>query len=158
MSDYELYHHGVKGMKWGIRRDRKKSSTLKSYRTSRKNDPKTDVLKINRPNSAARSYYRGERTHSFTTYKKQQSIMNQKISGLTKAEIENGRYRVARARNIKRKAASGVMGVAVGALVNPALAPVVALGANWLTGGHYYQGQSATYGSRRADRENKRKS
>lgn len=25
MDSYELYHHGVKGMKWGVRRNRKKS-------------------------------------------------------------------------------------------------------------------------------------
>lgn len=43
MND-EIYHYGVKGMKWGIRRDRRVSDKTKSYRTSRKTDPKTDFF------------------------------------------------------------------------------------------------------------------
>lgn len=158
--DTELRHHGVKGMKWGVRRDRRVSDTLKSYRTSRKTDPKTDFLKLNRANSAARNYYRAQRTNMFQTYRKQNAIMDKKISGLSKAQIENGRYRVARARNIKRKTVSALMGVGVGvATVSTAgaaavpLAALVGVGANYVTGGHYYQSQSATYGSRRANRE-----
>ena len=38
-----------------------------------------------------------------------------------------------------------------------AVAPITAIGMNYITGGHYYQGQSATYGSRRASRELKQK-
>lgn len=157
--DEELYHYGVKGMKWGVRRNLVRE-TAKSYRTSRKTDPKTDFLKINRPNSAARSYYRAQRTPSFRTYKKQTAIMDRKISGLSKDQIENGRYRVARARNIKRKTVSALLGVGagvatagtVGAAAIP-IAGLVGVGANFITGGHYYQGQSATYGSRKARRE-----
>lgn len=158
--DEELYHYGVKGMKWGIRRDRRVSDKTKSYRTSRKTDPKTDFLKVNRPNSAARSYYRMHTAKTLGTFKKQSTIMDRKISGLTKDQIENGRYRVARARNIKRKTVSALLGVGAGvatagtagAAAIP-IAGIVGVGANFVTGGHYYQGQSATYGSRRARRE-----
>ena len=85
----ELYHYGRKGMKWGQnifgkRKTNPLKKKTKEYRDSKKTDPKTDFLKINRPNSAA-------------------------------------------------------------------------LGMNYITGGHYYQGQSATYGSRRAARELKQK-
>ena len=159
MND-EIYHYGVKGMKWGIRHDRRVSDKTKSYRTSRKTDPKTDFLKINRPNSAARSYYRAQTTRSFSTYQKQTAIMDKKVSGLSKSQKENGRYRVARARNIKRKALSTLIGAGAGAATlgtaGAAAVPVAAIvgvGANYVTGGHYYQGQSATYGSRRARRE-----
>lgn len=158
--DEELYHYGVKGMKWGIRRDRRVSDKLKSYRTSRKTDSKTDFLKINRPNSAARSYYRAQRTPSFRTYKKQTAIADKKMSGLSKDQIDNGRYRVARARNIKRKTVSALLGagagIATAGTAGAAAVPIaglVGVGANFVTGGHYYQGQSATYGSRRAHRE-----
>lgn len=86
--------------------------------------------------------------------------MDRKISGLSKDQIENGRYRVARARNIKRKTVSALLGVGagvatagtVGAAAIP-IAGLVGVGANFITGGHYYQGQSATYGSRKARRE-----
>ena len=155
----ELYHHGVKGMKWGIRRDRRVSNKLKSYRDKSK-DPKTDFLKINRPNSAARSYYRQHKAKTMSTYLKQSTIMDKKIVGLSKDQIENGRYRVARARNIKRKTLSALLGVGAGVASIPVAGPgsvaiggAVAVGANFVTGGHYYQGQSAAYGSRRARRE-----
>lgn len=160
----ELYHYGVKGMKWGVRRNRDVSNKTREYRTSRKTDPKTDFLKINRANSAARSYYRAQRTSNFQRYKNQNAIMDKKISGLSKEQIENGRYRVARARNIKRKTVSALLGVGAGVatvgtggLAAVPIAAVVGVGANFVTGGHYYQGQSATYGSRRAEREIKQK-
>lgn len=159
-----LSHYGVKGMKWGIRRNRKKSNTSKSYRTSRKDDPRTDFLKLNRPNSAARNYYRTQRTNSFKRYQKQNAIMDKKMSGLSKQQIENGRYRVARARNIKRKTVSTLLGATAGiasastvGIAGVPIAALVGIGANFVTGGHYYQGQSATYGSRRAGREDKQK-
>lgn len=162
--DEELYHYGVKGMKWGVRRNRDVSNKTREYRTSRKDDPKTDFLKINRPNSAARSYYRMHTAKTLGTFQKQSTIMDRKIAGLSKGQIENGRYRVARARNIKRKTVSALLGVGAGvATVGTAgaaavpIAAIVSLGANYVTGGHYYQGQSATYGSRRAEREIKQK-
>ena len=159
-NGHELYHYGVKGMKWGIRRDRRVSDKLKSYRTSRKTDPKTDFLKINRPNSAARSYYRSMTAKTLSGYRRHTQIADKKMSGLSKDQIENGRYRVARARNIKRKAVSTLIGTGAGVaavgIAGPAGIPIggiVGIGANFITGGHYYQGQSATYGSRRAKRE-----
>lgn len=42
--EYELYHHGIKGMKWGVRKDRKaaqigyKSTSIKSALSRRSND------------------------------------------------------------------------------------------------------------------------
>lgn len=156
-----LSHYGVKGMKWGIRRDRQVSDKLRSYRTSRKTDPKTDFLKINRPNSAARSYYRSMTAKTLPGYRRHTQIADRKMAGLSKDQIENGRYRVARARNIKRKTISSLIGVGAGigaaTVAGPAglaVGGLVGVGANYVTGGHYYQRESATYGSRRARREN----
>ena len=160
-----ICHHGIKGMKWGVRRYQDDDGTLtaagkkraaksltKEYRKSRKDDPRTDFLKLNRANSAARDYYRTQRTRNFLTYRNAESKMNRKISGLSKDQIENGRYRVARARNIKRKTlsvltATGVT-IATGGLVP--LGVLAGVGMNYVSGGHYYQGQSASYGSRKA--------
>lgn len=163
-----ICHHGVKGQKWGVRRyqnedgsltaagkKRKASEVKKSFRTSRKTDPKTDFLKLNRANSAARTYYKREKTHNFEKYKSRNAQLDKKISGLSKDQIENGRYRVARARNIKRKTlsvltATGVT-LATGGIVP--LGILAGVGMNYISGGHYYQSQSATYGSRRASQK-----
>ena len=165
----ELYHYGRKGMKWGQnifgkRKTNPIKKKTKEYYDSKKTEPKTDFLKINRANSAARSYYRAQRARTFLTYKNANASMDKKISGLSKEQIENGRYRVARFRNIAAKSVTGLAtaGVSVATLgAAPAAllvtAPITALGMNYITGGHYYQGQSATYGSRRAARELKQK-
>lgn len=167
-----LVHYGIKGQKWGIRRYQNEDgtlteagkkraakqeirSTVKGYRSSRKTDPKTDFLKINRPNSAARTYYRRERATSLITYRNSGHNLDKKVSGLSKEQIENGRYRVARARNIRRKTmaaltATGVT-IATGGIVP--LGVLAGVGMNFINGGHYYQGESATYGTRRAQRE-----
>lgn len=163
-----ICHHGIKGMKWGIRRyqnedgsltaaGRKRAvkRTVKGYRKSRKTDPKTDFLKLNRANSAARTYYRQQRTRDLVAYRNAGHRLDQKVSGLSQEQVENGRYRVARARNIKRKTlsvltATGVT-IATGGLVP--LGVLAGVGMNFVSGGHYYQGESATYGTRRATRE-----
>ena len=163
-----LMHYDIKGQKWGVRRyqnedgsltaagkKRAVRSTVKTYQSSRKTDPKTDFLKLNRANSAARSYYRAERTRNFKTYRNTKHNLDKKVSVLSKEQIENGRYRVARARNIKRKTLSALAATGV-TLASGGMVPLgvlVGVGMNYVSGGHYYQGESATYGSRRASRE-----
>lgn len=34
LNGYELYHHGIKGMKWGVRHDRKRSGSAKKRTSS----------------------------------------------------------------------------------------------------------------------------
>lgn len=163
----ELYHFGVKGMKWGVRKSvgnlynnhkayrARKSAIKKEFRADK--GPRRGL--VNAANSAARTYYRQQRTKDFQTYRKQEQKREIKEARLTPEQVANGRYRVANARNIKRKTLSGVMGTAAGvALVSAggaaAGAALVGVGAtviaNYATGGHYYSQQKQAYGGARA--------
>lgn len=136
-NDY-LVHHGVKGMKWGRRKQRAKE------------------------NSAARDFYRTERTNDFNKYRKYERRKNLKEARLSSKDVKSGRYRVAKARSIKRNAASVAMGALVGtgaaAAITAsggtaalALMPIIGasslttLGAHFGTGAHYYGKQRKAY-------------
>lgn len=136
-EDY-LCHHGVKGMKWGRRKDRRAA------------------------NSAARAHFKADRTGNFNKYKKSTSKRDRKEGRLSESQIKNARYRIAKARSIKRNAAS----VAIGSLAGAgAMAAVAATGgaalpgilaavgatsatstvAHFKTGAHYYGKQRKSY-------------
>lgn len=176
-EDY-LCHHGIKGMKWGRRKDRSnhsgsskkeaKKSTMKSYRSDK--GPKR-FKAVNAANSAARSFYRAQRANDFGDYKKASNKQQLKEARLTESQIKNGRYRVARARSIKRNIASIGVGVGVGvasasaitatggAALPAILASVGASGAttaigHFKSGAHYYGKQRRAYGGTRAKYQN----
>lgn len=89
-----LAHYGVLGMKWGRRKQRQTA------------------------NQAAKAHFKTERSKfgsdKFQKASKKKSL---KEASLSSKEVKEGRYRVARARNIKRNAASITLGslTAVGA-------------------------------------------
>lgn len=179
MTDYYLAHFGTPGMKWGVRKDRsssggsarrvakkkvasarqvrkaEKKAQMKAYRDDK--GPKRFGM-MNAANSAARSYYRQQRTKKLTTYRNQGNKKDLKEARLTDEQIKNGRYRVARARSIKRNIASVAVGVAVGSatagLGAAALAPIIGAGAaaggHFGTGAHFYGKQRRAYGGTRA--------
>lgn len=175
-ADY-LCHYGVQGMRWGQHlfgkiqtasaNHKAKKAAIKSEKAALEKSYTTDKgpkkLGFSAANSAARSFYRKERTKNFQTYRKQESKQQRKEAVLTDDQIKAGRYRVAKARNIRRKVASVAVGsIAATAVVGSggmALAPILAgatvgtgVGAltNLATGGVYYAGQQKSYGSRRA--------
>lgn len=154
----ELYHFGVPGMKWGVRKTKetRQNHSERKIRTKiarASKGPKRFGL-YNAANSAARTYYRRERTGNFNTYRKQQKILDRKEARLTPEQIRQGRYRVSRARNIKRKTLSALTGGAAGAALVAAGAGVVGVAAsipvfaitNYATGGTYYSAEARAYG------------
>lgn len=138
MNEDYLCHHGVKGMKWGRRKDRRAA------------------------NSAARAHYKADRTRNFNQYRKSTSKRDRKEGRLNESQIKNGRYRIARARSIKRNVASVAIGslagtgaaAAVAATGGAALPGILAAvgatsattaAAHFGTGAHYYGKQRKSY-------------
>ncbi len=163
-QDY-LMHYGVQGMRWGFRKRIPRSSG--SVRTTKPSDPQAiarekarnrarkKAYKVSK--SAARSYYKKDRTDSFQDYQKYDKQQNRKEARLTQDQVAEGRHRVARARNIKRKAVSIAVGSAaavglasVGAVAAaPILGMSLAALTNGVSGGMYYAKQSRLYGKQR---------
>ena len=138
MKEDYLCHHGVKGMKWGRRKSRMQA------------------------NSAARAHYKADRTGNFSVYRRNTSKKNQKEGNLSESQIKNGRYRVAKARSIKRNVASVAIGalagagtfaatVATGGAALPAIlatagaTSVTTAASHFGTGAHYYGKQRKSY-------------
>lgn len=110
MDDYELYHHGVKGMKWGVIRWKDKLGYGRLNKKISKYESKIDKqLSKKRINEKKLKKYK---------YKKDQiqKAMNRKYSDLTPEEKKQG----ARAYSKISKIAKGLgifgLGVGVGAL------------------------------------------
>lgn len=176
--EYEvIQHHGIKGMHWGVI-TKKVSSSVKAHSDKRKSEKeKREQLRndyrtnkgpkrfkvLNATNSAARTYYRQQRTHSFQTYRSQGNKLDRKQGRLTEDQVKNGRYRVARARNIKRKTASTVLGLSTTAVlaaspaapISPIMGLTVGTITNFASGGHYYAMEKRVYGDVRAKYQSK---
>lgn len=173
--DY-LCHYGVQGMRWGqhlfgkiqtAAANRKatkaavkseKKALLSSYKAK---DPSTRLA-----NSAARSYYKSVRSSNNRRANTARSKAERKQASLTEDQIKAGRYRVANARNIRRKvlstgvaalAGGGVAaasvatgGIAAAAVLGVGAASITGVSTNVISGGRYYAGEAKAYGSKRA--------
>ena len=166
-----LEHFGVKGMKWGVRKSISNVASKVSAKRQANKDTRKEFRKDKGPkryhlydaaNSATRTYYRKERTSDFKTYRNQSRKLDLKVARLSDEQVKNGRYRVARARNIKRKTLSTLVGTAAGiALVGSGAAAIgipagiaVGVATNFASGGHYYARQTSAYGNARARYKN----
>ena len=179
-NDY-LCHYGVQGMKWGQHLFGKiqaasanhkatkaavkseKKALISSYKTK---DPATRLA-----NSAARSYYRSVRSSDSYRANKARSKAERKQASLTEDQVKAGRYRVANARNIRRKvlstgvaalAGGGVAaasvatgGIAAAAVLGVGAASIAGVSTNAISGGWYYAGEAKAYGSKRANTQAK---
>lgn len=153
-----LSHHGIKGMRWGVRRYQNEDG---SY---------TDAGRVRYGKKVARKYYKIDRlerkrenTHiTFGQYqragkkiRKTRTRMDRASQGLTQRDIELGRQRVASFRN-KRKTVTSIMsgtaiaaGTAMIATYNPAGIPLAAIGITGLSSSlnrkMYYREEARRY-------------
>lgn len=110
MDDYELYHHGVKGMKWGVIRWKDKLGYGRLHKKSSKYEAKIEK-------QLSKKHINEKKLKKYK-YKKDkiQKAMNLKYSDLTPEEKKQG----ARAYSKISKIAKGLgifgLGVGVGAL------------------------------------------
>lgn len=120
----ELYHHGIKGQRWGVRRYQNADGTL------------TTAGKAKFGKKVARKYYRinrlqrkAERTNSFSDYRKIQkkirktsTRMDRSSRMVSKSDIEAGKAKIAsfrRNRNITIAAAAPLISAGAIAVAGP---------------------------------------
>lgn len=110
-NEHELFHHGVKGMKWGIRKDRKRSSNnrpkqgLGSFRETRemlRNKPRKKKSTVNRLKDKSRVGKRWLMNNSILNMQLQQAsqfAMDQSIQAATRASLQSLSLAVSGGRN-----------------------------------------------------------
>lgn len=165
-------------MRWGVRKEDYRSADsagrkairkefrknvkgeVKRYRSNK--GPQQDAFFMkNASNSAARSYFRADTTNNLRDYRDHLKVQNTKESRLSKDQINNGRYRVARARQIKRNVLSTAGGLALGGLTaamtggSSIMLPLLASGIGTMsmrkaTNVKYYKQEKNMYGKERA--------
>ena len=98
-EDYELFHYGVKGMKWGVRKDSSSSSSNRPSRRerNRENDERVKALRADlksatEARSAAKKDYREARSvHRKTKTSDSQAVKDQKRAKLREATAEENK-------------------------------------------------------------------
>ena len=103
-EDYELFHYGVKGMKWGVQRSSSASSNKPSRRErNRENDERvkalrSDLKSATEARSAAKKDYREARSvHRKTKTPDSQAVKDQKKADLRNATAEANKAYLAQA-------------------------------------------------------------
>lgn len=100
MSEFELQHHGVKGMKWGVRRERHNRAKT-GYRLKRRIDQETWALgrltkrQTRKKEAGAIDKKLNNRVKTAkTSVRSLTKLRNKTIKGLTKKEISRGKAAV----------------------------------------------------------------
>lgn len=116
-----LYHHGVKGMKWGIRKSLKNAGT-KVKRLARATSAARTRRQINRSERIVNKTYSPSRYEKHKKrIKKLEKIYNKKTSDLTANEIKIGEVAYSALKNLAISAVIGGTGAAIYGLSTPVL-------------------------------------
>lgn len=128
-SDNELYHHGVKGMKWGVRKaikntsqsDRRlgRSISAASIEEQRRRIERSIARNKSRQRNGNRDY-RQQNARYRAKLKRLEKMRNQKISDLSEYDIDRGRTAYKTMKNVSISVAVTAAATVVGSVYAPA--------------------------------------
>ena len=117
----ELYHHGIKGQKWGVRRYQNEDGRLTSAGKARLNK-KTDAQKESERQKRNDSKNRGTLSDKELRQKIERLKLEKELRSLTSSEVSRGRTEIADI--LKRIGTSTITTAATGALLYAAKAAI----------------------------------
>lgn len=138
----ELTHHGVKGMKWGVRKSTRQTAEnvrrIRSAMEAASIERKQARIKrlVSRNKSLQKRYgldYRNQNKRYRTKLKSLEKIRNSKISDLSEADIERGRAMCKTFKNVSTSVIVTAAAAAVGAAYAPAAVTAKLVGAGLAT-------------------------
>lgn len=127
--EYELYHHGVKGMKWGVRK--KIYNTSQSVRRLGRSisaatieEQRTRIERSIARNKSRQKIngkdYRAKNAQHRAKLRRLEKMRNQKISDLSEYDIERGRTAYKTMKNVSMSVAVTAAAAVVGTVSAPA--------------------------------------
>lgn len=115
----ELYHHGVKGMKWGVRRAKTAVSTAsKSIQAARYEE---SLNKAKRRQRKATARYERRNARYQRKIDKLDTLYNTKVSDLSQETIKRGRVAYTAIKMVRNKAITMAIGAAGGQAIVTAI-------------------------------------
>lgn len=121
MTECELYHHGIKGMKWGIRR--RLNRTSRNIRKTGQAISAADIEnRISRAKQTMKKFDSAsdKRARYKAKIKQLNALHKTKVSDLSEKDIERGRAAYKAIKNVSVSVAVTAASTAVGAVYMPA--------------------------------------